>query len=185
MGNIPKFIHFSSNLDVEYPFGALWNYKYIKECAKIIYDTYKTEIEDYSYSVSITFVVQGTSGAMIAGAVLTEIHYIDPRIKIYILIVRKEDEIAHGRSLLGLFHIGETKLIVIDDFVTTGSTIKNIINKLDTSFDNIERAKYDMLCISNAVGVKAMKKNTSISYKLWKEIYSRFNYVVGNKIPNR
>lgn len=46
------------------------------------------------------FIARGTSGAMIAGAILNELHNINPTTKTYILIVRKEEDIStHCSSL--------------------------------------------------------------------------------------
>lgn len=38
--------------------------------------------------------------------------------------------------------------------------------------------KYDMLCVSNPIGAKALKKNSCDDYRKWKGICSRFKYVV-------
>ena len=86
MGYIPKFLYLDHFVDVGYPFGVHWKHSYIQQNAKAIFDTYKEDIEE---GRSITFVVRGTSGAMIAGAILNELHNINPTTKTYILIVRK------------------------------------------------------------------------------------------------
>lgn len=87
MGYVPKFIHFDHFIEVGYPFGVHWKHSYIQQSAEAIFNTYKEDIEE---GTSITFVARGTSGAMIAGAMLNELHNINPTIKTYILIVRKE-----------------------------------------------------------------------------------------------
>ena len=38
--------------------------------------------------------------------------------------------------------------------------------------------KYDMLCISNFIDAKTLKKNSCDDYRKWKGICSRFKYVV-------
>ena len=178
MGYIPKFIHFSHFIDVKYPFGVHWEHSYIQQGAEAIFNTYK---EDIKKGTSITFVVRGTSGAMIAGAMLNELHNINPTTKTYILIVRKEeDRSAHCSSLRGIDEVGTTRFIVVDDFIASGETIKAIIQDLDSQLGVSYRPsnKYDMLCVSNFIDAKALKKNSCADYRKWKEICSRFEYVV-------
>ena len=67
MGYVPKFIHFDHFIDIKYPFGVHWKHRYIQSSAEAIYNTYKEDIEK---NTIIAFVVRGTSGAMIAGAIL-------------------------------------------------------------------------------------------------------------------
>ena len=178
MGYVPKFIHFGHSIIVNYPFGIYWKHSYIQQSAEAIFNTYKEDIDE---GTSITFVARGTSGAMIAGAMLNALYNINPTTKTYILIVRKEeDKSAHCSSLKGIDNIGTTKFIVVDDFISSGETIKAIIQDLDKQFKRIYHPsnKYDMLCISNFIEAKTLKKSQYHNYKKWKEICSRFKYVV-------
>lgn len=179
MGYVPKFIHFDHFITVNYPFGVYWKHSYIQQSAKAIFNTYKEDIEE---GTSITFVARGTSGAMIAGAMLNELHNINPTTRTYILIVRKkEDASAHCPSLRGIDDVGTTRFIVVDDFIASGETIRAVIQELDGYFANTAHHpinKYDMLCISNFIDAKALKKNSCDDYREWKGICSRFKYVV-------
>lgn len=178
MGYVPKFIHLDHFITVEYPFGVHWKHSYIQQSAKAIFNTYKEDIEE---GTSIAFVVRGTSGAMIAGAILNELHNINPCAKTYILIVRKsEDTSAHCYSLKGISDVGTTKYIVVDDFIASGETIEAIIRDLDRQLGVSYHPsnKYDMLCVSNFIDAKALKKNSCGDYRKWKGICSRFEYVV-------
>ena len=173
MGYVPKFIHLDHFIVVEYPFGVHWKHNYIQQSAEAIFNTYKEDIEE---GVSITFVARGTSGAMIAGAMLNELHNINPTTKTYILIVRKKEDVsAHCSSLRGIDDVGTTRFIVVDDFIASGETIEAIIHELDMFF---RIPKYDMLCVSNFIDAKALKKNSCDDYRKWKGICSRFEYVV-------
>ena len=183
MGYVPKFIHLDHFIVIEYPFGVHWKHSYIQQSAEAIFNTYKEDIEK---GTSITFVVRGTSGAMIAGAMLNELHNINPTTKTYILIVRKEeDKSAHCPSLKGINEAGTTRFIVVDDFIASGETIKAIIQDLDKQFRVIYHPsnKYDMLCISNFIDAKALKKNSCDNYRKWKGICSKFKYVVCSPDP--
>ena len=177
MGYVPKFIHLDHFINVVYPFGIHWKHSYIQQCAEAIFNTYK---EDIDGGASITFVVRGTSGAMIAGAILNQLNNINPTTKTYILIVRKEEDTgAHCSSLRGIDEVGATRFIVVDDFIASGETIEAIIRELDWYFNNVRHtSKYDMLCVSNFIDAKALKRNSCDDYRKWKGICSRFKYVV-------
>lgn len=179
MGYIPKFIHLGPFIDVNYPFGINWEHSYIQQGAEAIFNTYKEDIEE---GTSITFVARGTSGAMIAGAMLNELHNINPTTEIYILIVRKNEDVnAHCSSLKGIDDVGTTRFIVVDDFIASGKTIEAIIQELDLYFTSVAHHptnKYDMLCVANSLDAKALKKNSCAGYRKWKGICSRFKYVV-------
>ena len=175
MGYVPKFIHLDHFIIIEYPFGVHWRHSYIQQCAEAIFNTYKEDIEE---GTSITFVARGTSGAMIAGAILNQLNNINPTTKTYILIVRKdEDTHAHCSSLRGIDDVGVTRFIVVDDFIASGETIEAIIRELGgIAYHPIN--KYDMLCVSNFIDAKTLKNNSCNDYKKWKGICSRFKYVV-------
>lgn len=176
MGYVPKFIHLCPYKDVRYPFGLLWNYEYIRECAKAIYITYKDEIKE---GITIALVGRGLSGAMIAGGIITVLHRINPSIEACILVVRKDSDLAHNGSLDGITLLNNPKFIVVDDFIESGNTIRAILEKLDDYFGHsAPQLKYDMLCISNSIDKDALKKNKCKNYKKWKNICSRFKYVV-------
>ena len=177
MGYVPKFIHLDHFIEVRYPFGVYWKHSYIQQSAEAIFNTYKEDIEE---GTSITFVARGTSGAMIAGAMLNELHNINPTAKTYILIVRKEEDTAHCSSLRGIDDVGTTRFIVVDDFIASGETIEAVIQALDRQLGASYHPsnKYDMLCVSNSIDAKALKKNSCDDYIKWKEICSRFKYVV-------
>lgn len=147
MGYVPKFIHLDHFIVVEYPFGVHWKHSYIQQSAEAIFNTYKEDIEE---GASITFVARGTSGAMIAGAMLNELHNINPTTKTYILIVRKEEDTsAHCSSLRGIDGVGTTRFIVVDDFIASGETIEAVIQDLDRQLGVSYHPsnKYDMLCV--------------------------------------
>ena len=87
---------------------------------------------------------------------------------------------AHCSSLRGIDSVGTTRFIVVDDFIASGETIEAVIQELDKYFEIIPHPsnKYDMLCVSNFIDAKALKKNSCDDYRKWKGICSRFEYVV-------
>ena len=145
-----EFISFKNRFYIDYPFGCNWNNDYIKESANVIYKKYKNN--------NISLVVRGTSGATIAGGIMSELH-------------RKNNENYHGFNLQGLDKF--SRIVIIDDFMDTGFTIKNILINLDTFFDSIYN-KYDMLIVGNFIS------NGNIN--LYNNLFERFNYVVCNYI---
>ena len=158
-----KFISFKNRFYINYPFGCHWNNDYIKESANIIYKKYKNN--------NISLVVRGTSGAMIAGGIITELHRKNISTSVDIILVRKNNESCHGYNLQGLDKY--SKIVIIDDFIDTGFTIKNILNNLDRIFYS-NCCKYDMLIVGNFIS------NTNID--LYNNLFERFNYVVCNYI---
>lgn len=179
MGYIPKFVYLDHFINVVYPFGIYWKHEYIKKSTRIIYNIYKSEIEE---GTTMAFIARGTSGAMIAGAMLNELHSIDSSVDARILIVRKEnDTSAHCSSLKGIEDLEEARLIVVDDFISSGDTIEAILRALDIWFENPPSPmfKYDMLVVSNYICKEYLKKNTGVEdYRMWKSICSRFDIVV-------
>ena len=177
---LPKIIQFDKYADVHYPFGNNWNSAYIEQIAKCIYDIFKYDIKHHT---SITLVARGSSGAMIAGAVLNELHRSISDYQLYLMIVRIEnDDFSHSYSLHGLSELTNTKIIVVDDFIASGKTIREILKSLDDYLGNEKKNNYDMLCISNQISefiLRQRLKETSFSLR---DVYSRFDYIVCNPV---
>lgn len=179
----PKIIQFNKFIGVCYPFGNNWNSDYIKQIAEYIYDTFKYDINHYA---NITLVARGSSGAMIAGAVLNELHRSVPDFQLHLMIVRKEDDdFSHSYSLHGLSELTNTKIIVIDDFIASGKTILEILKSLDEYLGNEKKNNYDMLCISNQISEFVLRQRMKeTSFGKLKDVYSRFDYIVCNPVTD-
>ena len=177
MKSIPKFIHFNHFMYISYPFGVNWEHEYIQNSAKIIYDTYKNSIKK---GIEIALVARGSSGAMIAGAILNELHHNNSSINAHILIVRKDDDTAHCYTLSGIGKLLKAKFIIVDDFIGSGKTVHAILKDLDDYFSAYYKTKkkYDMLCISNVIEPSVLNINKNVECKKWKKICSRFKYIV-------
>lgn len=176
MEYIPELIHLNPSVYVTYPFGVNWEHDYIQQGAKEIFNTYK---EDIGKGTGITFVVRGTSGAMIAGGIINELNHMAPYCETSILVVRKSNEefSSHCPSLEGIGGIGTTRLIVVDDFMVSGSTIEAIMQELDDYFKEMEcpHDRYDMLYVSNIITTEKFKNKHGLL-----GICSRFDYVICN-----
>lgn len=172
-----KVIRFKEFMPVNYPCGIYWNSQYPQSIANIIFKIYKGWIENDG---AITLVVRGTSGAMIAGAVITELHELWSNIRTYVVVVRKPNENSHCESLQGIEEINSSVYIVVDDFIVTGETIQSILFDLDKHFNqNSKYVKtYDMLCISTPISKKDLTDNTSDKGKVYQAIFSRFKHLV-------
>ena len=88
--------------------------------------------------------------------------------------------VANCSSLRGIDEVGTTRFIVVDDFIASGETIEAVIQALDRQLEVFPHPtnKYDMLCVSNFIDAKALKKDSCDDYRKWKGICSRFEYVV-------
>lgn len=178
MGYIPKFVHLDKFVPVTYPFGINWKHELIAKSTKALYDIYKEEISE---GTTIAFIARGTSGAMIAGAMMNELHHIDSFARSCVIIVRKEsDTSAHCSSLKGIEDLNNARLVVVDDFISSGDTILSILEELDKYYEIIPspKEKYDMLCVSNHIDARSLKKKYKCDWDMWKAVCSRFNIVV-------
>ena len=55
----------------------------------------------------------------------------------------------------------------MDDFIASGETIEAVIQALDRQLgvSYLPSNKYDMLCVSNFIDAKALKKNSCDDYR--------------------
>lgn len=69
-------------------------------------------------------VVTGKSGISLAFATLMLIDF-------PLVVVRKEEENAHGSSVEGLDGVDVDKYLILDDFVASGATVRRVVDKLE------------------------------------------------------
>lgn len=147
---------------VRYPTGK-WFIEaipYIEKAANVISDTFKEE--------KLYIVVRGNSGTILAGALsfLLKSKY---NINVIISVCRKS--YSHGNNLEGISKDLKFPIIVIDDFVSSGRTIKRIIRDLSRVTG---RLKFDMLIVSNDID------DFTSNPVLYNYLSSKFNYVCLN-----
>ena len=173
MGNIPKFKYTEKNYPIDYPFGVYFKGKYIKEISKIISNHFSTDD-------IIKLIARGSSGVLIGSAILQEFYNNKYPQDIRLIIDRKPGEDCHSESFSG-FGNNVGKVVIVDDFISTGDTIKCILDDLDNYLgQNLmkRKCKYDMLCVGNCLLPSSCKKGKCNLWRVYKHIYKRFNYIV-------
>ena len=173
MSNIPKFKYTEKNYSIDYPFGVFFNGEYIKDISKIISNHFST-------NDSIKLIVRGSSGVLIGGAIIQEFYNNKYPQRIRLIIDRKPEEDCHSESFSG-FGDNIGKIVIVDDFISTGNTIKCILNDLDNYLGQDlmdKKCKYDMLCVGNCLLPSSCKKGRNNMWNVYKHIYKRFNYIV-------
>lgn len=164
-------VFFAQKTHVEYPVGGSFNQntEYIKACAESIKQTFPNR--------DIALICRGTSGTIIAGGVGLLLK--DSGVNVTIVVSRKSREHSHEYgNLTGMSTAIREKyaLVVIDDFMMDGDTIRNILADIDNQYDNLEEIKVlDALCIANFI-----PPNCNID-RLWIDNLKRFNYIICNK----
>lgn len=68
----------------------------------------------------------GSSGAILASLFINELFILNPNINATLIHVKKDGEISHATSYRNFFNPYN---VIIDDFISTGTTINRIINK--------------------------------------------------------
>ena len=166
-----NMVFFAQKTSVEYPVGGSFNQntEYIKACAESIKQTFPNR--------DIALICRGTSGTIIAGGVGLLLK--DSGVNVTIVVSRKSNENSHeyGR-LTGMSTAIREKyaLVVIDDFMINGDTIREILWDIDHKYGDFEETKIlDALCIANFIPV-----NCDIDRGLLDNL-KRFNHIICNK----
>ena len=127
---------------------------------------------------SLALIARGNSGAILSGAmaaILQESRYVS------IHMSRKSSETSHGVNLDGLYSdaFKESHIIVVDDFMETGSTVLAILQDLREKF-RIE-VSIDMLCVGNYLSYDSFTQEGGERYwDNWKKVSENFKYIVCN-----
>lgn len=109
---------------------------------------------------------RGASGAAMA-------YPISAQLNIPLIYVRKPREQSHGDNIEGT-NREITKYIIVDDFIETGKTIKDIIKAIDDAADRY----YDLHCPIKCVGIVLYAEQDPDS-----EFHKDFTKHGGTKIP--
>lgn len=170
MKNLPKFVYFKNYSFIDYPTGKMFSYPHtityhVKSIANYVNKLLPTG--------KLILVARGHSGSILAGAV----GYLLCRKKREVIIsISRKKEHTHGQNLEGIpnFESTNAHIIVIDDFVCSGNTIKCILKDLDKKI--LLTKKFDILCVCNEWNEATLKQ----SHPVIRKIVSRFNYIICN-----
>lgn len=171
-----ELVYLNTDTPTFYPVGAYFsshNWQYIVNIADKIMEL----VEDNS--IPIILIGRGSSGAIIAGAVAAILYQDGRYVQIY--ISRKTTENCHGTQLDGLYSDAykESHIIVVDDFMETGSTVLAILQDLREKFRT--EVTIDMLCVGNYLSYDSFTQGGGERYwDNWKKISENFKYIVCN-----
>lgn len=84
--------------------------------------------------------VTGKSGLSLAFATLMLIDF-------PLIVVRKRGENSHGNPIEGTPSVDVRKYIILDDFVSSGSTIKTMVGSIDEMYDSSMSSSGSMRCV--------------------------------------
>lgn len=159
-----EIIKFSEYIDLLYPIQHNLNsyfVKYVEECSKNINKLFKSNI--------IVLACKGHSGSMIASSIAFQLKTVYHK-QVVVCILRKPEEKAHNYQFVSyLGALINNPIIVIDDFIETGHTIRSIINAIHLLIGNDR--KIDELIVTNS-GAELSKH--------YKDIIENFQYILCN-----
>lgn len=167
-----RYAYLKENSDTYYPVS-----RYFGRCTDYIGGVADMLCKEFPSPESAIFlVVRGTSGCILAGAV----SYIPKRRhrEVYIVVSRKSQ--SHGYNMEGIGGYDSKKdiLVVLDDFISSGDTIKRIVKDIH---DGLSTYHLNALCVSTPLGEGMHYYN---AYQI-KEIIGMFDVVICNKYINR
>lgn len=166
-----KFVYLKSKQSPSYPTGKRFStddFHYIRATAEAINRVYPKD--------KILLVVRGHSDSILAGGIA---YLLTRKGSDVIISVSRKAENSHSSSLEGVtIHKGDSKIIIVDDFIESGDTIYNIINDLK-QIENTSH--FDMLCISNCWDEEYIEE--SKNQEVYEDIISHFDIICCNE-PN-
>lgn len=160
-----EIINFSECIYLSYPIQHNLNsyfVKYVEECSKNIDKLFKSK--------TIVIACKGHSGSMIASSVAFQLKTIYNK-QVVVCILRKFEEKAHNNQFVSYLNILiKNPIVVIDDFIETGHTIRSIISAIHLLIG--EDRKIDELIVTNS--------ELELS-KYHKDIIENFQYILCNQ----
>lgn len=166
-----NFIYFEKVADVTYPIGGEFydNFDYIRKAAKTLHN-----IIDEGKDIAL--VCRGTSGCIIAGAVG---YILQKRGRKVTIVISRKSENTHGDNMAGYHRILKGAVpVVIDDFVSSGNTIGEILKDLD---DFIKWDTYPFLCTANFLDESVLIGRKENGRIMFYEVINRFDTMICNK----
>ena len=157
-------MNFSEYIYLSYPIQHNLNsyfVKYVEECSKNINKLFKND--------TIVIACKGHSGSMIASSIAFQLKTVYHK-QVVVCILRKHEEKAHNNQFVSYLNVLiNNPIIVVDDFIETGHTIRSIISAIHLLIG--EDRKIDELIVTNS---KFMLN------KYYKDIIENFQYILCN-----
>lgn len=159
-----EIMNFSECIYLSYPIQHNLNsyfVKYVEECSKNINKLFKNN--------TIVIACKGHSGSMIASSVAFQLKTVYHK-QVVVCILRKFEEKAHNNQFVSYLSVLiKNPIVVIDDFIETGHTIRSIISAIHLLIG--EDRKIDELIVTNS----EIELN-----KHYKDIIDNFQYILCN-----
>ena len=159
-----EIINFSEYIYLSYPIQHNLNcffVKYVEECSKNIDKLFKND--------TIVIACKGHSGSMIASSIAFQLKTVYHK-QVVVCILRKHEEKAHNHQFVSYLDVLiNNPIIVIDDFIETGHTIRSIISAIHLLIG--DDRKIDELIVTNS-GAELSKH--------YKDIIENFQYILCN-----
>ena len=160
-----EIMNFSEWISLSYPIQHNLNsyfVKYVEECSKNINKLFKNN--------TIVIACKGHSGSMIASSIAFQLKTIYNK-QVVVCILRKVEEKAHNNKFVSYLDVLiKNPIIVVDDFIETGHTIRSIINTIHLLIG--EDRIIDELIVTNS--------EVELS-KYYKDIIDNFQYILCNQ----
>jgi adenine/guanine phosphoribosyltransferase-like PRPP-binding protein len=138
-----KFLKLESELEIPYPVGID-----MKLTIEIVKDMANKLNYLYDEKHSLQIFVKGSSGAILGGIISTMLIAEN----IFISHIKKDGENSHN-SRVSILQGRDFKVIILDDFMSSGATINSIYDKIHLlSSDTV----IDCLCLSGGVDVRRL-----------------------------
>ncbi len=120
-------------------------------------------MELYDRADMLQFIVRGASGSIMAGSICEKLYNMGFT-NLSVIVSRKKHEVSHSkRSLKGIDTNIETKTIILDDFVESSDTIRDIIDDLDSE---LGYEKYDLLLLGETLERLGILKDKFNKFKV-------------------
>lgn len=120
-------------------------------------------MELYDRTDMLQFIVRGASGSIMAGSICEKLYNLGFT-NLSVIVSRKKNEISHSkRSLMGINTNVNTKTIILDDFVESSDTIREVIDDLD---NELGYDKYDLLLLGETLERMGILKDKFNKFKV-------------------
>lgn len=165
-----RYAYFKEEANTYYPTGRYFdrNASYITAVADMLCKEFP------SPDSTIYLVVRGTSGCILAGGVS---YILKRRHREVCIVVSRKSQQTHGYNMDGIGRYDSEKdiLVVLDDFISSGDTIKRIVKDIQDSLSSPYHL--NALCVSTPLGEGMHYYNTQEINK----IIEMFDVVICNK----